>query len=410
MRRYLFTVCPAAEEGTYWASMPRLVMVVSHHHPMDGPDAFDIHLFKFITSNTAANMLSTPIRHPPRDHSGCSSDPRFARKLTSACRLAALPVVRPIMLVHELHFNGGRITRVPEHRVASLSPPHLTLGLHDTRINVGLGCCVNCDHDRPKAETAIELMRLGCKRSDPSDLQRVEFRLLREQREVEDGVPGCMLKHRHTEWHLAITGAAFGVWCFIKKVGSRLSRLLTLTPAEAYLAQLREEVVHVPELLQYRLLVRIQGVMGHTSDFEYLREQLSNTYIDNVSDCRQLLPSNSNTPTIMRMNATVRMSTAITQAQRDSAPPHAPSLPESLDVNVTATCTAYKTTSGVYIDSMTEIQETPGLTIQRDADIGGSYMIGYNVTQVGNDEPIVGPLTEPIEEVWDEMMRRGGAR
>jgi hypothetical protein len=114
----------------------------------------------------------------------------------------------------------------------------VALGLHDTHIDIGSGCCQGCSNDRHEAETVVELMKLGCKRSNPDDMRTVENQLLNDQRDLENGITACLLKQRYTEWHLVITGGALSVDRFIKKVSSLEFRHQILASAEAHLDSL----------------------------------------------------------------------------------------------------------------------------------------------------------------------------
>jgi hypothetical protein len=201
--------------------MPRLVMVISTKSLSAEPEAFDLHLLKSISSTTAAVILGTLVRHQPLDHSKCNPNARSNHKLSAACRLTPHANFRPINLINQLHLDGGNIIPTAEHPLENRSPPLVALGLHDTVIDLGSGCCDSCGRGQNAAETVVELMKLGCKRSDPEGLRKVEKQLLKDRGDMENGLPYCLVKPRHTEWHLSMTGGPRSVERFIKKVSPR---------------------------------------------------------------------------------------------------------------------------------------------------------------------------------------------
>jgi hypothetical protein len=82
----------------------------------------------------------------------------------------------------------------------------------------------------------------------------------------------------------------------------------------------------------------------------------------------------------------------ISQADRDRAPPGAPALPDFLNVNFAGSCTAHFINGGVRLHTKSELQETPGLNLQRDANNERSWRLGVKITKIGDGEPTYGPL------------------
>jgi hypothetical protein len=203
--------------------MPRLVMVISNENPSAGPEAVDLQLFKPISSSTAAIILSTPVRHHPPDHSQCIPIPRSVHnrkaRPSQACVLQKQSLISPIKIVRQLYFDGGWIAHEELPSFAG-SPLASEVELHDTYIDLGCGC-ETCLSKSRHVETVIELMKLGCKRSDPKGMQRLAEQRWIAHQNSDDGLPGCLHEPRHPRWHLVITGDIRSVCQFIKKVSLR---------------------------------------------------------------------------------------------------------------------------------------------------------------------------------------------
>lgn len=76
----------------------------------------------------------------------------------------------------------------------------------DTKIDLGLVCCHGCGEDLRIVESTIELMKQGCKRSVPEEVQSAEGQLVKDFRKVEAELPGCLMKSLYAEWHCLVQG------------------------------------------------------------------------------------------------------------------------------------------------------------------------------------------------------------
>jgi hypothetical protein len=195
--------------------MPKVVMsVLASFNPFETGACY-VKLYRPVSTATTISILATPIVHWPTEDHLCTNEAEqedlvaddaevdtwstIVSGLDRRCgRMRRKPVIRPLEAIRKLLLDPGSYLR-------PMSPLHLQttttdLLLHCTEVKRAQR---GADASTAMVHTAIELLQLATKHSDPSYLRNVAADEVRRHKEPVGQMP-CRFWRRPTKWNIIL--------------------------------------------------------------------------------------------------------------------------------------------------------------------------------------------------------------